>query len=125
MKRIGICILYAAAAHVLASCSRSSPTANLIARWTPSTNATVAPALTQTPTGGVSVVSTPSGSAWSFDGKCAAILVADAPALHFRSGQNFSVLARIQPQSNNNSFGVSSIVEKRQVSGIAAALGFS
>src|SRR5258706_7319331 len=124
MKRIGTCIL-CAAALILASCCRPIPTASLVARWTPSTNAMVAPALTQTPTGGVSVVSTPNGSAWSFDGKCAAILVADAPALHFGAGQNFSVLARIQPQANNNSFGVNSIVEKRQVSGVAAALGFS
>jgi hypothetical protein len=125
MKRIGICILCVAVGLVLASCSRTNPSSKLVARWTPSTNAIAVTALTLTPTGGVKIVSTPAGSAWSFDGKQAAILVADAPDLHFGAGQNFSVLARIQPQANNNSFGVSSIVDKRQVSGITAALGFS
>jgi hypothetical protein len=126
MNRFGVRLCLLIAALLLAiSCSRSGPTSKLIVRWTPSTNAIVATALTPAPTGAVSVVSTPRGPAWSFDGKRAAILVTDSTALHFGSSQNFSITALIQPQANNNSFGVSSIVEKRQVSGIAAALGFS
>lgn len=82
-------------------------------------------ALTAARTGGVQMVSTTRGPGWSFDGKTAALLVSDSPGLHFGKGQNFSITAWIQALGNNNSFGVSSIVEKRQVSGIAAALGFS
>ena len=110
---------------LVASCSRSGPNVKLVARWSPATNSIVANNLSATPTGGVRIVSTPRGSGWSFDGKKSALLVADSPALHFGKGQAFSITAWIQPLSNNNSFGVSSIVEKRQVSGIAAALGFS
>jgi hypothetical protein len=110
---------------VLVSCSRSGPNANLVARWSSATNSIVPNLLMAAPKGGVRIVSNARGSGWYFDGKNAALLVADSSALHFGKGQNFTITAWIRPQTNNNSFGVSSIVEKRQVSGIAAALGFS
>jgi hypothetical protein len=45
--------------------------------------------------------------------------------LNFRAGQDFSILARIKPLPANTPFGVMSIVEKRRIAGIAAALGHS
>ena len=62
----------------------------------------------------------------SFDGTTCEATVPDSPELAIRGGQDFSVMAWIQPMpAANNSFGVMSIVEKRKVGGITTARGFS
>src|ERR1041385_872042 len=75
--------------------------------------------------GGVSRVPGHSGIAWSFDGATANVSVPDGPQLAFRAGQDFSVMAWIQPKHSSTSFNIMSIVEKRKVGGITTALGYS
>jgi hypothetical protein len=76
-------------------------------------------------TGAVRRVWTRSAIGFSFEGTSGIVSVPDSPELAVRGGQNFSVMAWIQPMRANNSFGVMSIVEKRKVGGIITARGFS
>src|SRR5204863_9609012 len=55
------------------------------------------------------------GTAWLFDGVSANVSVTNSPELAFGSGQDFSVMAWIQPQRSQTAFNVMSIVEKRKV----------
>lgn len=75
--------------------------------------------------GGIKHVQSNRGVAWSFDGLTASASVAHGPGLVFGAGQDFSVMAWIQPQRANTAFNVMSIVEKRKVGGITTARGFS
>jgi len=112
-------------------CSKSNSgkidlTSDLAGRWPLGTNITgVMAPLQANLTGGVSLVSTEIGPSYRFDGSSGAAVVGDAPEFQFRSGQDFSILAWIQPEISETSFGVMSIVEKRKIGGIATALGYS
>jgi hypothetical protein len=119
-----------AAILLAAGCSKSNPgkidlTSNLAGRWPLGTNTTgVMAPLPATLTGGVSLVSTKIGPAYRFDGHSGRVIVGDAPEFQFRTGQDFSILAWIQPEMSETSFGVMSIVEKRKIGGITTALGY-
>jgi hypothetical protein len=76
-------------------------------------------------TGGVAVVSSDTGRVFSFDGSGGRVLVPDSSRLNFRANQDFSLVARIKPVRAETPFGVMSIVDKRQVCGISAALGYA
>lgn len=76
-------------------------------------------------TGGVTRVPGHSGTAWSFDGASAHVTVTNMPEMAFGAGEDFSVMAWIQPITYPSSFGVMSIVDKRQIGGITTAQGFS
>lgn len=65
------------------------------------------------------------GPALLFGGGGGKVSVPNAPELNFGAGQDFSVMAWIQPEHAETSFGVMSIVEKRKVGGITTARGFS
>jgi len=98
----------------------------LIARWTADTNGQdSAGGFHGALTGGVAVVSNEGGKAFSFDGTKGSVLVLDSPKLNFGANKDFSITARIQPLRTNTAFGVMSIVDKRQVVGISAAVGYS
>lgn len=75
--------------------------------------------------GGVAVVSSETGRVFSFDGTGGRVLVPDSARLNFRANQDFSITARIKPVRADTPFGVMSIVDKRQVGGISAALGYA
>jgi len=81
-----------------------------------------APALV---TGDVGRVAGRSGRAFLFNGATGKVSVPDGPELAFGAGQDFSVMAWIQPMRTERSFGVMSIVEKRKVGGITTARGYS
>ncbi len=76
-------------------------------------------------TGGVERVQGRRGTALEFDGQTGKVSVPDGPELAIRAGQDFSVMAWIQPERAETSFGVMSIVEKRKVGGILTARGFA
>jgi hypothetical protein len=65
------------------------------------------------------------GRALLFNGGTGKVIVPGGPELAFRAGQDFSVMAWIQPMRAETSFGVMSIVEKRKVGGILTARGYS
>ena len=75
--------------------------------------------------GGITRVPGHRGTAWLFDGSTANVTVTNSPELAFGAGQDFSVMAWIQPQHSDTSFNVMSIVEKRKVGGITTARGYS
>jgi hypothetical protein len=75
--------------------------------------------------GGVVVVSSETGKVFSFDATGGAVLVTNSSSLNFEANQDFSITARIHPLQADTPFGVMSIVDKRQVSGISAALGYA
>jgi hypothetical protein len=62
---------------------------------------------------------------FSFDGSGGRGLVTNSSRLNFRAKQDFSLTARIRPLRADTPFGVMSIVDKRQVNGISAALGYA
>ncbi len=76
-------------------------------------------------TGAVRRVQGRKGLALSFDGTNGRVTVPDATELAFRTGQDFSVTAWIEPMHAETSFRVMSIVEMRKVGGIMAAGGYS
>lgn len=114
-----------------AGCSRANSgkidlTSDLAGRWPLGTNITgVMAPLQANLTGGVSLVSATIGPTYRFDGSSGRVVVGDAPEFQFRTGQDFSILAWIQPEMSETSFGVMSIVEKRKIGGITTALGYS
>ncbi len=117
-------------APALVSCSKSPPapprghlSAGLIACW-PAENADASAGHDATMTGGVSLIAGEHGQAFAFDGTGGRVAVSDARELSFGAGQSFSVLAWIQPQTAETSFGVMAIVDKRKVNGIMAAVGY-
>jgi hypothetical protein len=111
---------------VAVSCSKSGVDLKrgLVGQWKADANAQVVGSQAVL-TGGVTTVTVSGGKVYSFDGSRACVMVADSPGLHFGSGQDFSVLAVVEPEQATTAFGVMSIVEKRKVSGITAARGFS
>jgi hypothetical protein len=129
LKTAGLLLIAAG----LASCSKSDPPAGgvnldsgVIARWPAEGSATrMVAGHPATLTGGVTVVFGETSRAFSFDGASGRVVVPDSPELNFRAGKDFSIAAWIKPLPANTSFGVMSIVDKRKVSGITAALGYS
>jgi len=75
--------------------------------------------------GRVVVVSGEAGKVFSFDATGGGVLVTNSSSLNFEANQDFSITARINPLRADTPFGVMSIVDKRQVSGILAALGYA
>lgn len=120
-------------ALVLVGCSKSGGPSNnvdlkagLIASWSPEDRALAAVGGSRaTLTGGVAVVASETGLVFSFNGTGGRVLVTDSSRLNFRANQNFSIAARIKPIRADTPFGVMSIVDKRQVAGISAALGYA
>jgi len=117
----------------LIGCSKPSGSSNqvdlkagLIATWS-AEGRTVLPVggNANTLIGGVTVVSNRTGKLFSFDGRGGRVVVTNSPRLNFDARQDFSVTARIKPLRAETPFGVMSIVDKRQVNGISAALGYS
>ncbi len=76
-------------------------------------------------TGGVICVKGRAGQALLFAFTTGRVSVPDKPAFAVRAGQDFSVMAWINPREATTSFGVMSIVEKRKVGGILTARGYS
>ncbi len=98
----------------------------LIGRWAAESGTggfAGAPAMSLT--GGVTRVETKSGPALLFGQSAGRVSVPDSPQLAVRAGQDFSVMAWIQPVKRESTFGVMSVVEKRKVGGIMTARGFS
>ena len=120
-------------ALVLNSCSKSRGPSNnvdlkagLVATWSAEARAPDAVGVGNiTLSGSVTLVSSEIGRVFSFAGTGGRVLVSDAARLNFRANQDFSITARIKPVRADTPFGVMSIVDKRQVSGISAALGYA
>jgi hypothetical protein len=94
----------------------------LVAHWSPQSNARdTVNGFNGVVIGNVKVVST--NTAFAFDG--GKIVVSNASKLNFGGNKDFSVTARIRPMQANTPYGVMSIVEKRSVVGISAAVGYS
>jgi hypothetical protein len=129
---ISVPVIWFAIAMSLVGCSKSGGPSNqvdlqagLIASWSEEDGADEAMGGTNfTLIGGVAVVTNETGRVFSFDSAGGRVLVPDSPRLNFRANQDFSITARIKPLRANTPFGVMSIVDKRQVGGISAALGY-
>jgi hypothetical protein len=76
-------------------------------------------------TGSVEIVSERTSKVFSFEGPDGKLVVPNSARLNFRTKQDFSICAWIRPARAETSFGVMSIVDKREVAGIGAALGYS
>lgn len=76
-------------------------------------------------TGEVARVTGDRGTALEFGISAGRATVPDSPGLAAASAENFSLMAWIQPQPAETSFGVMSILEKRKVGGILNARGYS
>jgi hypothetical protein len=115
----------------LSACSeRNDPAAinlkaRLIAHWSANTNAQeLAGRWRGVLTGGVTVVTSGTNADFLFAGK-GQVWVSNATELNFGANRDVSITARIQPLPADTSFGVMSIVDKRQVASITAALGYA
>ncbi len=62
--------------------------------------------------------------AFALDGLDDGVSVADAPALDFGAGQNFSIEAWIQPLASDTYYGVMDIVDKRQAMSWSQDVGY-
>src|ERR1043166_2202700 len=115
----------------LTACSqRNDPAAinlksRLIAHWSAGTNAQeLAGSLRGVLTGGVAVVTSGTNKDFLFAGAGQG-RVSNSTKLNFGANCDFSITARIQPLHADTSFGVMSIVDKRQVASITAARGYA
>jgi hypothetical protein len=80
---------------------------------------------TVTSIGAVTVISNGMGRVFSFGDGGGRVLVTNSARLNFQANQDFTITARIQPIRADTPFEVMSIVDKRQVNGISAALGYA
>ena len=74
---------------------------------------------------GVTVEPGTNGKVFSFAKTGGSVVVSNSARLNFSTEKNFSIATRIKPLRADTMFGVMSILDKRQVSGTAAALGYT
>ena len=93
----------------------------LVAHWSPQSNARdTVNGFNGVVVGNVKVVS---NASYAFAG--GKIVVSNAAKLNFGANRDFSITARIRPVKADTPYGVMSIVDKRTVVGITAAVGYS
>jgi hypothetical protein len=117
----------------MAGCSKTESTGDdraltrdLVGRWSATefqTNSSNG--LSGAMTGSVEIVSERTTKVFSFEGPDGKLIVPNSAGLNFRTKHDFSICARVRPARAETSFGVMSIVDKREVAGISAALGYS
>ncbi|HEX5221922.1 MAG TPA: hypothetical protein VFZ59_20335, partial [Verrucomicrobiae bacterium] len=108
---------------IVVGCSKSNAPvdlkAGLVGNWSPDD------ASGFVLTGGATVASGTNGKVFSFNNTGGSVVVSNAAQLNFSKEKNFSIVARIKPLRADTPFGVMSILDKRQVSGASAALGYT